>query len=188
MIYFDCNKVVILLWLNTANHNGCIKFPGPHLSVALTSCWLPDLIWSCWVPMSSRTLYVEGYDSNRINHYIQTCFGGDSTFCGSVSSRGLGPESIYVLLQHLGCAPSSKSSDSILNQTLPTKLISSPTLYKHVEITSKGSKRHNCVYVLFLCNIYSYCAWKPHWSITQWNINQYINEYSPLYWMSDLWD
>ncbi|WP_102425197.1 hypothetical protein, partial [Vibrio sp. 10N.261.52.A1] len=27
-----------------------------------------------------RTLYVEGYDSNEINHYIQTCFGGDSTF------------------------------------------------------------------------------------------------------------
>ncbi|MEZ8629258.1 hypothetical protein AB6D56_01820 [Vibrio lentus] len=55
-----------------------------------------------------RTLYVEGYDSNEINHYIQTCFGGDNTFADLFRRVALGQESIYVLLQHLGCAPSSK--------------------------------------------------------------------------------
>ncbi|EDK30967.1 hypothetical protein VSWAT3_12882 [Vibrionales bacterium SWAT-3] len=53
-------------------------------------------------------MYVEGYDSNEINHYIQTCFGGDSTFADLFRRVALDQESIYVLLQHLGCAPSSK--------------------------------------------------------------------------------
>ena len=55
-----------------------------------------------------RTLYVEGYDSNEINHYIQTCFGGDPTFADLFRRVALDQEGIYVLLQHLGCAPSSK--------------------------------------------------------------------------------
>ena len=55
-----------------------------------------------------RTLYVEGYDSNEINHYIQTCFGGDHTFADLFRRVTLDQESIYVLLQHLGCAPSSR--------------------------------------------------------------------------------
>ncbi len=55
-----------------------------------------------------RTLYVEGYDSNEINHYIQTCFGGDQTFVDLFRRVALDQESIYVLLQHLGCAPSSR--------------------------------------------------------------------------------
>ena len=58
-----------------------LNFPEPHLSVTrptLSEATLNNLkaVEYQWV----RTLYVEGYDSNEINHYIQTCFGGDSTF------------------------------------------------------------------------------------------------------------
>ncbi|CAV25573.1 hypothetical protein AB4516_02405 [Vibrio sp. 10N.222.54.F12] len=55
-----------------------------------------------------RSLYVEGYDTNEINHYIQACFGGDQTFADLFRRVALYQDSIYVLLQHLGCAPSSK--------------------------------------------------------------------------------
>ncbi|MBW3695484.1 hypothetical protein EK599_07240 [Vibrio sp. T187] len=55
-----------------------------------------------------RTLYVEGYNNDEINHYIQACFGGDSTFADLFRKVALDQESIYVLLQYLGCAPSSR--------------------------------------------------------------------------------
>ena len=55
-----------------------------------------------------RTLYVEGYNSDEINHYIQACFGGDNTFADLFRRVALNQESIYVLLQHLGCAPSNR--------------------------------------------------------------------------------
>ena len=55
-----------------------------------------------------RTLYVEGYNNEEINHYIQACFGGDNTFADLFRRVALDQESIYVLLQHLGCAPSNK--------------------------------------------------------------------------------
>ena len=55
-----------------------------------------------------RTLYVEGYNSDEINHYIQACFGGDTTFADLFRKVALDQESIYVLLQYLGCAPSSR--------------------------------------------------------------------------------
>ncbi|BCL73152.1 conserved hypothetical protein [Vibrio nigripulchritudo MADA3029] len=57
-----------------------------------------------------RTLYVEGYQSNEINHYIQTCFGGDEVFADLFRRVALDQESIYVLMQHLGWAPSSKEN------------------------------------------------------------------------------
>jgi hypothetical protein len=83
--------------------------PEPNLSVTpptLSEATLNNLkaVEYQWV----RTLYVEGYDNNEINHYIQTCFGGDPTFADLFRRVALDQESIYVLLQHLGCAPSSR--------------------------------------------------------------------------------
>lgn len=55
-----------------------------------------------------RTMYVEGYREDEINHYIQTCFGGDDIFADLFRKVALSQESIYVLLQYLGCAPSNR--------------------------------------------------------------------------------
>ncbi|MGL6312370.1 hypothetical protein [Vibrio sp. WXL103] len=55
-----------------------------------------------------RTMYVEGYNDQEINHYIQTCFGGDDLFADLFRRVALDQESLYILLQHLGCAPSNK--------------------------------------------------------------------------------
>jgi hypothetical protein len=55
-----------------------------------------------------RTMYVEGYQRDEINHYIQTCFGGDEVFADLFQRVALEQESLYVLLQYLGCAPSSR--------------------------------------------------------------------------------
>ncbi|CAM4158984.1 hypothetical protein [Vibrio agarivorans] len=55
-----------------------------------------------------RTMYVEGYNESEINHYIQTCFGGDDLFADLFRRVALNQESLYILLQHLGCAPSNK--------------------------------------------------------------------------------
>ncbi len=59
-----------------------------------------------------RTLYVEGYEPSEINHYIQTCFGGDDTFANLFRRVALKQESVFVLLQYLGCAPSNKELTS----------------------------------------------------------------------------
>ncbi|GAL33253.1 hypothetical protein JCM19240_1949 [Vibrio maritimus] len=55
-----------------------------------------------------RTMYVEGYQRDEINHYIRTCFGGDEVFADLFQRVALEQESLYVLLQYLGCAPSSR--------------------------------------------------------------------------------
>ncbi len=55
-----------------------------------------------------RTLYVEGYQPSEINHYIRTCFGGDDTFADLFRKVALQQESLFVLLQYMGCAPSSR--------------------------------------------------------------------------------
>lgn len=55
-----------------------------------------------------RSLYLNGYSSEEINHYIQACFGGDSTFANLFRKVALHEESLYILLQHLGCAPSNR--------------------------------------------------------------------------------
>ncbi|WP_114783822.1 hypothetical protein [Vibrio tetraodonis] len=55
-----------------------------------------------------RCLYAEGYTSSDINHYIQTCFGGDDIFADLFRKVALSQESIYVLLKYLGCAPSNR--------------------------------------------------------------------------------
>nr|WP_217702164.1 hypothetical protein [Vibrio ostreicida] len=64
----------------------------------------PKAVEYQWV----RTMYVEGYADNDINRYIQTCFGGDDTFADLFRRVALSQESIYVLLQYLGCAPSNR--------------------------------------------------------------------------------
>lgn len=64
----------------------------------------PKAVEYQWV----RTMYVEGYAAHEINHYIQTCFGGDDTFADLFRRVALSQESIYVLLQYLGCAPSNR--------------------------------------------------------------------------------
>lgn len=55
-----------------------------------------------------RTMYVEGYGEDEINHYIRTCFGGDAIFADLFRKVALSQESLYVLLRYLGCAPSSR--------------------------------------------------------------------------------
>ncbi|WP_104402818.1 hypothetical protein [Vibrio penaeicida] len=55
-----------------------------------------------------RTLYAEGYQSYEINHYIRTCFGGDDVFADLFRRVALDQESIYVLMRHLGWAPSNR--------------------------------------------------------------------------------
>ncbi len=55
-----------------------------------------------------RTMYVEGYQPSEINHYIQACFGGDETFANLLRKVALKQESLYVLLQYIGCAPSNR--------------------------------------------------------------------------------
>jgi hypothetical protein len=55
-----------------------------------------------------RTLYAEGYDDEAIAHYIYTCFGGDMVFAELFRKVAMHQESIYVLMQYLGCAPSSR--------------------------------------------------------------------------------
>lgn len=55
-----------------------------------------------------RSLYVSGYKDEQINHYIQQCFGGDDTFANLFRKVALNQESLYVLLQYVGCAPSCR--------------------------------------------------------------------------------
>lgn len=64
----------------------------------------PKSIEYQWV----RTLYIEGYQPQEINHYIRACFGGDDTFADLFRRVSLQQESLFVLLQYLGCAPSSR--------------------------------------------------------------------------------
>ncbi|CAH0529026.1 hypothetical protein [Vibrio hippocampi] len=55
-----------------------------------------------------RTMYVEGYSQDEINHYICTCFGGDLVFANLLQKVALEKESLYVLLRYLECAPSNR--------------------------------------------------------------------------------
>lgn len=64
----------------------------------------PNALEYQWV----RTLYAEGYDDEAIAHYIHTCFGGDMTFAELFRKVAMHQESIYVLMQYVGCAPSSR--------------------------------------------------------------------------------
>lgn len=55
-----------------------------------------------------RTMYVEGYANQEINHYINQCFGGDAVFADLFRKVALSQSSLYVLLRYVGKAPSNK--------------------------------------------------------------------------------
>lgn len=64
----------------------------------------PKAVEYQWV----RTMYVEGYCDDDINQYIRKCFGGDDIFANLFRKVALSQESIFVLLQYAGCAPSNR--------------------------------------------------------------------------------
>ncbi|AMF92121.1 hypothetical protein AL536_01155 [Vibrio fluvialis] len=74
------------------------------ITLSETTLTNPKAVEYQWV----RTMYVEGYQSTEINHYIKACFGGDETFADLFRKVALQQESLYVLLQYIGCAPSSR--------------------------------------------------------------------------------
>ncbi|EPI8557732.1 hypothetical protein ACTAJO_000258 [Vibrio fluvialis] len=74
------------------------------ITLSETTLTNPKAIEYQWV----RTMYVEGYQPTEINHYIKACFGGDETFADLFRKVALQQESLYVLLQYIGCAPSSR--------------------------------------------------------------------------------
>ncbi|CAK4074247.1 hypothetical protein OH458_10145 [Vibrio sp. MarTm2] len=74
------------------------------ITLSETTLVNPKAVEYQWV----RTMYVEGYAEQEINHYIRTCFGGDDTFADLFRKVALSQESVYVLLRYLGCAPSSR--------------------------------------------------------------------------------
>lgn len=57
-------------------------------------------------------MYVEGYSNQAIHSYIQTCFGGDETFAQLLRKVALAEESVYVLMQYVGVAPSNHELNS----------------------------------------------------------------------------
>ncbi|MBY7961228.1 hypothetical protein KW450_04195 [Vibrio fluvialis] len=74
------------------------------ITLSETTLTNPKAVEYQWV----RTMYVEGYLPTEINHYIKACFGGDETFADLFRKVALQQESLYVLLQYIGCAPSSR--------------------------------------------------------------------------------
>lgn len=74
------------------------------ITLSETTLTTPKAVEYQWV----RTMYVEGYQPTEINHYIKACFGGDETFADLFRKVALQQESLYVLLQYIGCAPSSR--------------------------------------------------------------------------------
>ncbi|KHA62356.1 hypothetical protein NL53_03490 [Vibrio variabilis] len=74
------------------------------ITLSETTLVNPKAVEYQWV----RTMYVEGYAEQEINHYIRTCFGGDDTFADLFRKVALSQESVYVLMRYLGCAPSSR--------------------------------------------------------------------------------
>ncbi|MBY8274505.1 hypothetical protein KW532_13120 [Vibrio fluvialis] len=74
------------------------------ITLSETTLTNPKAVEYQWV----RTMYVEGYQPTEINHYIKACFGGDETFADLFRKVALQQESLYLLLQYIGCAPSSR--------------------------------------------------------------------------------
>jgi hypothetical protein len=75
-----------------------------HQRITLSASTLEDhkSVEYQWV----RSLYVSGYEPHEINHYIQSCFGGDDVFANLFRKVALHQENLYVLLQYLGLSPS----------------------------------------------------------------------------------
>ncbi|EEX64724.1 hypothetical protein [Vibrio metoecus] len=74
------------------------------ITLTETTLTNPKAVEYQWV----RTLYVQGYQPEAINHYIQACFGGDATFADLFRRVAMHEESLYLLLQYLNCAPSNR--------------------------------------------------------------------------------
>ncbi len=74
------------------------------ITLSVSTLENPKSVEYQWV----RSMYVGGYEAEEINRYIQNCFGGDDVFANLFRKVALHQESLYVLLQYLGCAPSSR--------------------------------------------------------------------------------
>lgn len=98
----------LLEYVTVLNYSRCLSHIMPLTlnQITLTETTLTNhkAIEYQWV----RTLYIQGYPPNEINHYIQTCFGGDKTFADLFRRVAIYEESLYLLLQYLNCAPSSR--------------------------------------------------------------------------------
>lgn len=99
----------IILIFSCSNPIACNYLHRPELvniAITLNEKTISNLnaVEYQWV----RTMYVEGYGEKEINHYIRTCFGGDLVFADLFRKVALHQESIYVLMQYLGCAPSNR--------------------------------------------------------------------------------
>ncbi len=73
-----------------------------HITLSVSTLEDTKSVEYQWV----RSLYVSGYEDQEINRYIQNCFGGDAVFANLFRKVALHQESLFVLLQHLGYAPS----------------------------------------------------------------------------------
>jgi hypothetical protein len=78
--------------------------PKVKITLSMTTLENPKAVEYQWV----RSLYVGGYEAEEINKYIKHCFGGDDVFANLFRKVALQQESLYILLQYLGCAPSNK--------------------------------------------------------------------------------
>ncbi|MGX9416486.1 hypothetical protein ACWU4D_03940 [Vibrio sp. WJH972] len=76
----------------------------PQITLSINTLKDQQSVEYQWV----RSLYVSGYTPEEINKYINNCFGGDHIFANLFRRVALKQVSLYVLLQHLGCAPSNQ--------------------------------------------------------------------------------
>lgn len=76
----------------------------PSITLSNATIGNPDALEYQWV----RELSTEGYAPSEINHYIHTCFGGDMVFADLFRKVAIQEESIYLIMQYVGCAPSSR--------------------------------------------------------------------------------
>jgi hypothetical protein len=76
---------------------------APKITLSVTTLKNTKSVEYQWV----RSLYVSGYEPEEINKYIRNCFGGDEVFANLFRKVALQQVSLYILLQHLGCAPSN---------------------------------------------------------------------------------
>ncbi|KQA26156.1 hypothetical protein AAY53_11555 [Vibrio metoecus] len=75
------------------------------ITLTETTLTNPKAVEYQWV----RTLYVQGYQPEAINHYIQALLWGRCYFLPIFFRRvAMHEESLYLLLQYLNCAPSSR--------------------------------------------------------------------------------
>lgn len=67
------------------------------ITLSISTIENPKSVEYQWV----RSLYVGGYDAQIIDHYIQSCFGGDEIFANLFRKVALHQESLQVLMQYV---------------------------------------------------------------------------------------